>query len=178
MTDSPASLAMDSAAAPRFFAREEPHAEKGTLLGFWIYLMSDCLIFAVLFSCYAVLGRNTAGGPTAAEALDLTGVAVNTAMLLLSSIAYGFGMLEMARQRQKAMLFWLAVAASTGAVLFNAAVLRGSGAESPLYGIAHPIGALLFSWIAIRSMVVTLWRGGIIWRDTFYPLDELRRGSV
>jgi glycosyltransferase involved in cell wall biosynthesis len=74
--------------------------------------------------------------------------------------------------------FWLAAAASAGAVLFNAAVLRGSGAESPLYGIAHPVGALLFSWIAIRSMVVTLWRGGIIWRDTFYPLDELRRGSV
>lgn len=74
--------------------------------------------------------------------------------------------------------FWLAVAASAGAVLFNAAVLHGSGAESPLYGIAHPIGALLFSWIAIRSMVVTLWRGGIIWRDTFYPIDELRRGSV
>jgi glycosyltransferase involved in cell wall biosynthesis len=76
------------------------------------------------------------------------------------------------------LTFWLAVAASTGAVLFNAAVLRGSGSESPLYGIAHPVGALLFSWIAMRSMVVTLWRGGIIWRDTFYPLDDLRRGSV
>jgi glycosyltransferase involved in cell wall biosynthesis len=74
--------------------------------------------------------------------------------------------------------FWLALAASAGAVLFNAAVLWGSGAESPLYGLAHPIGALVFSWIAIRSMVVTLWRGGIVWRDTFYPLDELRRGSV
>jgi glycosyltransferase involved in cell wall biosynthesis len=76
------------------------------------------------------------------------------------------------------LTFWLALAASIGAVLFNAAVLRGSGAESPLYGIAHPVGALVFSWIALRSMVVTLWRGGIIWRDTFYPLDELRRGSV
>ncbi len=76
------------------------------------------------------------------------------------------------------LAFWLAVAASAGAVVFNAAVLRGSGAESPLYGIAHPVGALLFSWIAMRSMVVTLWRGGIIWRDTFYPLDDLRRGSV
>jgi glycosyltransferase involved in cell wall biosynthesis len=76
------------------------------------------------------------------------------------------------------LTFWLALAASAGAVAFNAAVLRGSGAESPIYGIAHPIGALVFSWIAMRSMVVTLWRGGIVWRDTFYPLDELRRGSV
>ncbi|MDE3136522.1 MAG: glycosyltransferase [Acidobacteriota bacterium] len=76
------------------------------------------------------------------------------------------------------LTFWLAVAASIGAIVFNAAVLRGSGAESPVYGIAHPVGALVFAWIAIRSMVVTLWRGGIVWRDTFYPLDELRRGSV
>ncbi len=71
-----------------------------------------------------------------------------------------------------------AIAASVGAILFNIAVLRGSGAKSPFYGIAHPIGALLFSWIAMRSMIVTLWRGGIIWRDTFYSLDDLRRGSV
>ncbi len=76
------------------------------------------------------------------------------------------------------LAFWLAVAASAGAILFNIAVLRGSGAESPLYGLAHPFGALVFAWIAIRSMVVTLWRGGIVWRDTFYPLDELKRGSV
>jgi hypothetical protein len=71
-----------------------------------------------------------------------------------------------------------AIAASAGAILFNIAVLRGSGAKSLIYGFAHPIGALLFGWIAIRSMIVTLWRGGIVWRDTFYPLDELRRGSV
>jgi glycosyltransferase involved in cell wall biosynthesis len=73
---------------------------------------------------------------------------------------------------------WLAIAAAAGAMIFNVAVVRGSGGRSPIYGLAHPIGALLFSWIAFRSMVVTLWRGGIIWRDTFYPLDELRRGSV
>jgi len=110
MTDSTASYAMGNVAAPEFFAKEEPHHENGTLLGFWIYLMSDCLIFAVLFSCNAVFIKNTAGGPTPAQALDLTGVAINTAMLLLSSIAYGFGMLEMARKRQGAMLFWLVVA--------------------------------------------------------------------
>ncbi len=72
----------------------------------------------------------------------------------------------------------LAIAAAAGAIGFNIAVLRGSGAEAPLYGFAHPVGALLFSWIAIRSMTVTLRQGGIVWRGTFYPLDELRRGSV
>jgi glycosyltransferase involved in cell wall biosynthesis len=74
--------------------------------------------------------------------------------------------------------FALAVAASLGAVLFNAAVLAGAGGGSPLYGLAHPIGALLFAWISMRSMAVTLWRGGIVWRDTFYRIDDIRRGSV
>jgi hypothetical protein len=72
----------------------------------------------------------------------------------------------------------LAIAASAGAILCNAAVLIGLGEGLPFYAAAHPLGAILFGWIAMRSMVVTLWRGGIVWRDTFYPLDELRRGAI
>lgn len=46
------------------------------------------------------------------------------------------------------------------------------------YAITFPIGALIFAWMLARSMIVTLWQGGIVWRGTFYPLDELRRGVV
>ena len=49
---------------------------------------------------------------------------------------------------------------------------------SPLYALTHPLGALLFCYMLVRSTVVTLWRGGIVWRDTFYPLDDLKRGVV
>jgi glycosyltransferase involved in cell wall biosynthesis len=49
---------------------------------------------------------------------------------------------------------------------------------SPLYAFTHPVGAILLCYMLLRSTVVTLWQGGIIWRDTFYPLDELRRGVV
>ena len=49
---------------------------------------------------------------------------------------------------------------------------------SPWYAFTHPIGAAIFAYIILRSMVVTLARGGIVWRGTFYPLDQLRRGSV
>ena len=106
------STAVDTAgsAPSAFLCHEEPPAHNGTLLGFWIYLMSDCFIFASLFACYAVLGTSTAGGPSAAEVLDLPGLAVNTALLLLSSVTFGFAMLEMARQNKRAMLAWLAVA--------------------------------------------------------------------
>jgi hypothetical protein len=49
---------------------------------------------------------------------------------------------------------------------------------SPLYALTHPLGALLFCYMLLRSTVVTLKQGGIVWRDTFYPLEELKRGSV
>jgi hypothetical protein len=49
---------------------------------------------------------------------------------------------------------------------------------SPLYALTHPLGGLLFCYMLLRSTVVTLWQGGIIWRDTFYPLEELKRGVV
>jgi len=49
---------------------------------------------------------------------------------------------------------------------------------SPLYALTHPIGAVLFCYMLLRSTAVTLWNGGVTWRDTFYPLDELKRGVV
>jgi len=108
-----------SEASPRFYLTDEHHPENGTLLGFWLYLMSDCLVFACLFAMYAVLGRNYAGGPTGAELFDLPLVAVNTALLLLSSITYGFAMLEMqaaaGSARLGGTLAWLVVTGLLGA---------------------------------------------------------------
>ncbi len=49
---------------------------------------------------------------------------------------------------------------------------------SPLYCLTLPLGAVLFSYILLRSSVITLRQGGIFWRETFYKLEELRRGLV
>src|SRR5260370_13277475 len=49
---------------------------------------------------------------------------------------------------------------------------------SPLYALTHPIGAMLFCYMLLRSTAVTLWHGGVTWRGTFYPLEELKRGVV
>ena len=89
---------------------EHPHPEGySTMLGFWIYLMSDCLIFAILFAAYGVLGRNYAAGPGPKELFDLKLVALNTTFLLLSSITYGFAMLSMQGNKLRATQLWLAV---------------------------------------------------------------------
>jgi hypothetical protein len=49
---------------------------------------------------------------------------------------------------------------------------------SPLYCLTLPIGAILFTYILLRSTAITLRQGGIYWRETFYKLEELRRGLV
>ena len=50
--------------------------------------------------------------------------------------------------------------------------------EPALYGLTHPIGAAIFIYMSLRATIETLFRGGIIWRGTFYPLKELRKGMV
>jgi cytochrome o ubiquinol oxidase subunit III len=114
---------------------EHPHPEGySTMLGFWIYLMSDCLIFAILFACYAVLGGNFAAGPGPKELFDLPLVALNTAMLLFSSITYGFAMLAIQRENKGQTLIWLAITLFFGACFlgielyeFNHLIHEGAG---------------------------------------------------
>jgi cytochrome o ubiquinol oxidase subunit 3 len=98
----------------RYHVRDH-HPENGTMLGFWIYLMSDCLIFASLFATYAVLGRNYAGGPSGAELFDLKLVGINTAFLLVSSITFGFAMISAQAKNLAKTQVWLVVTGILGA---------------------------------------------------------------
>ena len=105
---------------PSFYLNDDPdHAEGGsTMLGFWLYLMSDCLIFAMLFATYGVVGANYAAGPSPKDLFELPLVLLNTAMLLFSSITYGFAMLSAQENDKRSTLIWLGL---TG--LFGLAVL-------------------------------------------------------
>jgi cytochrome o ubiquinol oxidase subunit 3 len=105
------STAFAEGEAPVFYLVDEHEHPEGasTMLGFWIYLMSDCLIFAVLFATYGVLGGNYAAGPAPKDLFELPLVALNTSMLLMSSITYGFAMLTMDKGQVRATQIWLAV---------------------------------------------------------------------
>ncbi|MFB2552521.1 cytochrome o ubiquinol oxidase subunit III [Ensifer soli] len=94
-----------------YWETEPHHHEDGasTSLGFWVYLMSDCLMFAVLFAVFGVLGQNYAAGPGPKALFDLTLVAINTGFLLVSSITFGFAMLAMLKGNRAGTLLWLAV---------------------------------------------------------------------
>ena len=71
----------------------------------------------------------------------------------------------------------LAAFSVISAVAVHAGTAAVMGA-SPLYAMTHPIGALIFCFMLLRSTIVTLRQGGVVWRKTFYPLAKLRRGLV
>lgn len=115
MTDRTPEVA-DSGEDLVFFVRQEPrrdggeqHAETGTMLGFWIYLMSDSLIFGILFAVYAVLGQNYAAGPAPADLFEIDMILVATFMLLFSSITCGFAILNMQADNKRGLFSWLVV---------------------------------------------------------------------
>ena len=167
-------VGMGTAPDPRFHLTGEHHPENGTLLGFWLYLMSDCLVFACLFAMYGVLGRNYAGGPTGAELFDLPLVALNTSLLLLSSITYGFAMLEMQRRRLRSVLTWLAITGLLGAGFiglelneFAHLIHEGAGPQRSAFLSSF------FTLVGTHGLHVTF---GIVWLVTL--MTQLRKHGL
>ncbi|HZU62138.1 MAG TPA: cytochrome o ubiquinol oxidase subunit III [Novosphingobium sp.] len=144
---------------------EHDHPEGGsTALGFWIYLMSDCLIFAMLFATFGVLGGNYAAGPGPKDLFDLPLVAVNTAMLLFSSITYGFAMIAMQSGKKNLVLLWLAITGLFGAAFlgielteFHHLIEEGAGPQRSAFLSAF------FTLVGTHGLHVTF---GSIWLVT------------
>ncbi len=90
----------------------ERYEEKA--FGFWLYLMSDAIIFALLFATYVVMLGNMAGGPTGKELFSLERAAIETTLLLVSSTTFGFASIALAKGRTSGVLMWLVVTAALG----------------------------------------------------------------
>ncbi|HEX4774445.1 MAG TPA: cytochrome o ubiquinol oxidase subunit III [Candidatus Saccharimonadales bacterium] len=88
-------------------ANERQEAASKTLFGFWVYLMTDCVLFASLFAAFAVLRDNTYGGPSGNELFSLPFVLIETLALLTSSYTAGLGLLAARRRnRQQVLIFF------------------------------------------------------------------------
>ena len=160
-----------------FHFDEEPHHPEGhsTLLGFWLYLMSDCLIFAILFAAFGVLGGAYAAGPGPKDLFDLELVALNTGLLLFSSITYGFAMLAMYRGRKTQTLAWLAATGLLGlgflaVELYEFSHLIHLGATPQRSAFLSAFFALVgthglhvaFGIVWLVTLMVQVWQRGLI----------------
>lgn len=90
-----------------------------TTLGFWIYLMTDCVLFASLFATFAVLRNGTAGGPSGAELFDLDFVFIETMILLASSLTSGLVLVGIRAGSKKIIISMLVATFLLGAAFLG-----------------------------------------------------------
>jgi cytochrome o ubiquinol oxidase subunit 3 len=95
----------------------DPHQDtfSKTTLGFWMYLMTDCILFATLFATYAILHNQTFGGPSSRELFSLSTAFTETMILLFSSVTCGLGILAAVKSRKNQVMIWLAISFLLGA---------------------------------------------------------------
>lgn len=156
-------------------AHEHEHHDSGstTVFGFWLYLMTDCVLFASVFAAYAVLFMNTAGGVSGKDIFELDYVLVETFALLFSSITYGFAMISAHRANKQATLLWLLVTFALGAVFigmevneFHHLIAEGNGPQRSAFLTGF------FSLVGMHGLHVT---AGLIWMVVLM-LEVLKRG--
>lgn len=101
----------DTTATVEQVKRREAHlaVDAKTALGFWVYIMTDCVLFASLFAVFAVLRNNTFGGPSGRELFDLHSVLAETLILLTSSFTCGLAILAAQRRNRQQVLLWFGV---------------------------------------------------------------------
>jgi cytochrome o ubiquinol oxidase subunit 3 len=107
-------------------AEDIPLSERGPAstrivvsFGFWLFLLSDIVIFSALFAAYAVLSQRTAGGPTGAQLFDLKNVFIETCCLLASSFTCGLCVLALEGRQQSMIYLWAAVTFVLGAAFVS-----------------------------------------------------------
>ncbi len=151
---------------------ETASAAERYAFGFWLYIMSDLVLFAALFATYAVLVDSTAGGPTGADLFDLPHVFVETLLLLLSSTACGMAMLAVHRQHRRAVSGWLVLTFLLGAgfiameaVEFMGLIAAGNGPGRSAFLSAF------FTLVGTHGLHVT---AGLVWIGVMLAQTSLK----
>ncbi|WP_340316433.1 cytochrome o ubiquinol oxidase subunit III [Rhizorhabdus argentea] len=144
--------------------------------GFWIFLLSDIVMFAAFFAAYAVLAGSTAGGPSGRDLFDLQRVAIQTGCLLASSFTCGLSYVAATRRNQLQVQLWLLITGLLGLAFvtlevmeFVGMVLQGAGPGRSAFLSAF------FALVGCHGLHVTL--GGLwlltmmaqIWVKGFRP---------
>ena len=97
----------------------ENEKENKSVFGFWVYIMTDCVLFASLFAVYAVLHKNIADGPSGIQIFSLPYVLTETIILLTSSFTCGLAMLSLRKNDKNKVIFWFGVTFVLGLIFLG-----------------------------------------------------------
>ncbi|HVM76933.1 MAG TPA: cytochrome o ubiquinol oxidase subunit III [Candidatus Paceibacterota bacterium] len=145
-----------------------------TIFGFWIYLMTDLIMFAALFATYAVLHDNTFGGPGPEQLFDLNGVLFETLVLLTSSFTCGLAMLAARNGNKNQTMGWFIATfvLGTGFLALEAAefvrlIASGSGPQASAFLSAF------FTLVGTHGLHIMV---GLLWM--FVSLVQIKRKGL
>ena len=160
-----------------YFNHSDPHhpdhldAQGNKVLGFFVYLMTDLILFATFFATYAVLNVGVADGPGPKDIFDLKFVLIETFLLLISSITFGFAMLGAYQNNMAKLKTWLIITALFGMGFigmeiyeFHHLIVEGFGPDRSAFLSSF------FSLVGLHGIHVTV---GICW--LFFTLFQLNK---
>ena len=142
---------------------EHEHHDAGSnkIFGFWIYLMSDCILFAAMFATYSVQSHSFAGGPSGKELFELPFVFVETMLLLVSSLTFGLSVLALRKGNKTQVIAWITITFLLGAGFigmeiyeFHHLIAEGNGPNRSGFLSAF------FTLVGLHGLHVTC---GLIW---------------
>ena len=149
------------------------HNDSKSLFGFWVYLMTDCVLFACLFAAFAVLRGNTFGGPSGHELFSLPFVLTETLILLTSSFTCGLAMLAAHAGQKRRVLAWFGITfllglAFLGLELSEFSKLAHEGNSWARSGFL----SAFFTLVGTHGAHIT---SGLIWMAVLVP-NAVKRG--
>lgn len=165
-------------------AKEEVEIYQRKTLGFWVYLMTDCILFATLFAVFAVLRTATAGGPSGADLFDLNFVLIETMILLISSFTVGLAVLGAERGLKKQSIVWLILTFLLGAAFlalelweFNHLIAEGHGWQQSAFLSSYFV---LVGTHGLHIAVGLIWMAVVIFRllQRNFKETDVRRLSI
>lgn len=156
---------------------EQAHSLDKTKFGFWVYLMTDCVIFATLFATYAIVRHNTAGGPSGKELFDLQFVLAETLLLLTSSFTAGLLMLAARQKDAQNIVTWLLVTLLLGGAFvgmelfeFREMLHEGHGWSASAFLSAY---FTLVGTHGLHILIGLLWGTVLLWRLATHGLEDM-----
>lgn len=166
-------------------AAERKAADEKTIFGFWVYIMTDCVLFASLFATYAVLHKNTFGGLGGAKLFDPHSVLAETIILLTSSFTCGLAMLAARNRNKRQVIGWFVVTGLLGLAFLGIEINEFVGLVhggnswhrsaflSAFFTLVGTHGCHITVGLAwMSAMVIKVWRKGLT-RPTMRRLSML-----
>lgn len=151
-------------------AKHAPHLaeDSKTMFGFWLYLMTDCILFASLFATFVVLRGGTFGGPSGSELFDMPFVLTETLILLTSSFVCGLAILAARRGKKQQVLIGLGGTIALGLAFLGMEITEFAHLASEGHGWqASAFLSAFFTLVGTHGAHIAvglLWAGVLVWR--------------